>query len=106
MVSPDKYSINWSLPEGKDINESRNETDVSDLWTSIKGVVSQEYADFPELSQFCALIEDKMTSAGQDAEAKWACLSLLRDLNDLLWAAEIKRASSIAKKSLRNPSAD
>lgn len=47
-----------------------------------------------------------MTSLGQDADSMWACLSLLNDLNDLLWAAEIKRTSLIGKKTLRNSSAD
>lgn len=106
MVTPDKYSINWALPEGGDISGSRNQTEVTDLWTSITFSVSQEYADFPEISQFCTLIEDKMTSLGQDADSMWACLSLLNDLNDLLWAAEIKRTSLIGKKTLRNSSAD
>ena len=95
MASSNKYSINWSRFEQTNGSDAGKDISAERLWSSIKAEVSQEYWDFPELVQFCALIESNMLSGDQSGEAKWQSLSLLQDLNDLLWAAELKRASSV-----------
>lgn len=106
MATPKNYSINWSLPEEGGKSNSQHSDNPSDLWEAIKSAISQEYSDFPEFLHFCTLVEESMVSEGLESTSNLDCLTLLQDLGDLLWAAELKRTSSIGKNSLRPSGAE
>lgn len=84
-----KYYIDWTRPKESIGIEPENNAPRSAEETlfSIQSILNTEYADSPQLMEFCMLIEDALNPLSEGCEDP---ISLLEALDELLWAYTLK----------------
>ena len=93
------FSINWKAAESEATEIPDLDSAVSNAWQALESILQYEYADFPELTQYAAYVRQLSVPSpeegtGDDPQNPILCL---QKLNDLLWAVELNRMSSLKK---------